>query len=174
MSATPSKDFDLRQLVHEIASKEDGWTLDALVEQVYAATPRKMFPFAYKQALREYARIELGHLPTQDSQPGQSTAESQGSPAGLGHNHHRSRAALARAGFRMQVHVGPGSWKAIGLCTSAELLYAAAECDRMAEFNAQRADQYRALVKVMAESGAGQVKDLPTEIVEKVFTDDDH
>ncbi len=172
--SNPSSDFDLRQLVHATAAKQDGWTLDDLVDQVSAATPRKMVPFAYVQALREYARIELGNLRPSDSQPGQEARDSQAMAAGLGPNHDRSRAALARAGFRTQVHVGPGSWKAIGLCTSAELLYAAAECDRMAEFNARRADRYRLLVKVMDEHSAERVQDLPIEIVEKVFTDDDH
>lgn len=167
------KTFDLRKLVHEIGATRDEWSLDDLVDRVAAATPRREIKTAYRQALREYARIELSNLPS-DSQSGQSRVENHSSGAGLGPNVNRSRAALARAGFRLQVHVGPGAWKAIETCTAAELLYAAAECDRMAEFNAARADQYRRLVKVMHEAGVELAGELPVEIVEGVFTDDDH
>lgn len=166
-------DFDLRQTVRDVARERDSWDLDALAARVFESTPPKQIRAAYLVALREYARVELSRF-TQDSQPGHGRNDAQSGTAGLGPNVDRSRVALARAGFRMQIHVGPGAWKAIQLCTAAELLYAAAECDRMAEFNAARAQQYRDLVKVMAEHEAERVADLPVEIVEGVFGDDDH
>lgn len=167
-------DFDLRREIRVIASERDGWDLDSLTDLVVKATPRSQLAAAYRLALREFVRIELGRDST-DSRPGQEPLDDHYASAGAGTpNHARSRAALARAGFRMRIHTGPGEWKAIEVCTAAELLYAAAECDRMAEFNARRADQYRSLVKLLEENDADTVGDLPGDIVEKVFTDDDH
>lgn len=167
-------DFDLRQSIRVIASERDEWDLDTLTDLVIKATPRNQVAAAYRLALREFVRIELGNQP-QNSRPGQGNDDGHNRFAGAGtSNHTRSRAALARAGFRLRIHAGPGSWKAIEVCTAAELMYAATECDRMAEFNARRADQYRSLVKLLEEHGAATVGDLATDIVEEVLGDDDH
>lgn len=168
-------DFDLRQSIRVIASERDEWDLDTLVDLVVKATPRNQVAAAYRLTLREFVRIELGNQP-QNSRPDQRPVDALRDTVGAGSlpNHSRSRTALARAGFRMRIHVGPGSWKSIEICTAAELMYAAAECDRMAEFNARRADQYRSLVKLLEEHEAETVADLPVEIVEKVLGDDDH
>lgn len=169
-------DFDLRKAIRVIASERDEWDLDTLTDLVIKATPRNQVAASYRLALRDFIRVEIGNPRHDDSRPGQGTYDDHMSLAGAASlpNHARSRAALARAGFRLRVHVGPGSWKSIEVCTAAELLYAAAECDRMAEFNARRADQYRSLVKLLEEHGATTVGDLSTEIVEKVLGDDDH
>lgn len=166
-------DFDLRETMRTITFEQDEWDLDSLVEQVYDATPSRHLRDAYRMTLREFVRQELTRL-KQNSRPDQNNFDTQESHVGPGTNHSRSRSALARAGFRMQVHVGDNSWKSIEQCTAADLMYAAAVCDRMAEFNAARAEQYRVLVKAMEERGAEHVGDLPAEIVEKVLTDDDH
>jgi len=161
--------FDLRHLVQGIVSSKDSWNLDDLVTEVVARTSRKHLWVAYRTALREYARIELGNHT--DTRPDQQSGDTQQLPVGPGpsQNVTRSRAALARAGFRHQIHVGPGAWKLLGLCTSAELLNAAAECDRMAEYNAERSRQYRMLANAMTEHGVGVVQDLPPEVVERIF-----
>jgi len=161
--------FDLRHLVREIVSSQDCWDLDDLIAEVVRKTPRRDLWIAYRTALREYARIELGN--TTSSRPDHDHADAHAPDVGPGPipNITRSRAALARAGFRRQIHVGPGAWKVLGLCTAGELLNAAAECDVMADANAKSARRYRLLASTMAEHGVTLVQDLPAEIVERIF-----
>lgn len=166
-------EFDLPETMRTVMADRDEWDLDSLVEQVYKATPARQLRDAYRAALRGFITRELTRF-SQNSRPDQNGSDTQQRPAGPGANFDRSRSALIRAGFRQQINVGDNTWKAIEQCTAADLMYAAAVCDRMAEFNAARAQQYRTLVKVMTEHDAERVADLPAEIVEKVLTDDDH
>lgn len=181
-------DFDLTHLVSRTIAERTEWDLDELVAAVNARTRQRELKAAYRQALPAFVRVQLGHTPRPDytAHDGQippvgfgevPTSSSQNTPdahrrvAGAGGNLANSRAALLRrAGLRTRIHVADGLWRHIDQCTAADLLYAAAECDRMSELNAAAADRYRRLAKALTERDAERVVDLPAAVLAKVFT----
>lgn len=160
--------FNLRETIREIAMTRDEWDLSALVNATHVATPRDEIDAAYREALREIVRVELGNAKT--SRPGHRAIDTHAANAGAGHNHAGSRTALARAGFRRQIHAASDTWKSLLSCTADELTYAAEECERMASANAASAERYRRLVKLMIEHGAAIVAELPESAIAEVFS----
>lgn len=188
--------FDLQTVTRDTIATREEWTLDSLVTAVFAATPRSAVRDAYWTALRDYVRRELGNAVT-DSRPGQPPHDVQttlagagttpGTPSqrptdtqatlvgGAGPSPTRSRVGLFRAaGFRGLIHAAPGVWKSLLDCTVDDLLFAAAENDRNAERNARVAGRYRHLAKLMQERDATTPADLPADLIEEAFADDDH
>lgn len=181
--------FDLRQHIRDILAETTEENLDILTAMVFDRTPHNAIREAYRQALTEAVRAELPRAtrPDQRSCDTQRPAIGAGSDsiAGEGHpypdtqkartlsgggNVRNSRAArLRRARFRLNVHVGQRTFRNILDCTAEDLLFAAAECDRMAEANAQAAERYRRLVKVMNQRQVEKVADLTDEEIEEAI-----
>lgn len=182
--------FDLRRHIRDILAETTEENLDILTAMVFDRTPHNAIREAYRQALTEAVRAELPRAirPDQtgaDTQPviigagsdsttgegGQSAPDTQNActlPGGG--NVRNSRAArLRRARFRLNVHVGQRTFRNILDCTAEDLLFAASECDRMAEANAQAAERYRRLVKVMLQRQVEKVADLTDEEIEEVI-----
>lgn len=181
--------FDLRQHIRDVLAETTEENLDTLTAMVFDRTPRNAIREAYRQALTEAVRAELPRAirPDQmtldthsatigagsDSTTGGShqLPDTQGDPAPSGGGNVRnSRAArLRRARFRLNVHVGQRTFRNILDCTAEDLLFAAAECDQMAEANAQAAERYRRLAKVMNQRQVGKVADLTDEEIEEAI-----
>lgn len=183
--------FDLRQHIRDILAGTTEENLDILTAMVFDRTPHNAIREAYRQALTEAVRAELPRAirPDQtgaDTQPviigaGSDSTTGEGghmapdtqstsTPSPGGGNVRNSRAArLRRARFRLNVHVGQRTFRNILDCTAEDLLFAAAECDRMAEANAQAAERYRRLVKVMLQRQVEKVADLTDEEIEEVI-----
>lgn len=181
--------FDLRQHIRDVLAETTEENLDILTAMVFDRTPHNAIREAYRQALTEAVRAELPRAtrPDQrelDAQVGRIGAGSDSTTGGSqvrpdtqilrapsgGGNVRNSRAArLRRARFRLNVHVGQRTFRNILDCTAEDLLFAAAECDRMAEANAQAAERYRRLVKVMLQRQVEKVADLTDEEIEEVI-----
>lgn len=184
--------FNLRDHIRDILAETAEENLDALTALVFDRTPRNAIREAYRQALTEAVRAELPRAtrPDQRSSDTQSLAIGAGSDSTTGGSHQRpdthrgfapsgggnvrnSRAArLRRARFRLNVHVGQRTYRNILDCTAEDLLFAAAECDQMAQANAQAAERYRRLVKVMNQRQVEKVADLTDEEIEEVVGDE--
>lgn len=65
--------------------------------------------------------------------------------------------------YRLRVGVGNGQYRHILDCTRDDLLFAAAESDTQAARNAEAAERYRKLEKLMSERSAAKVGDLSDE-----------
>lgn len=182
--ASAPDDFDLQDVTRATIGDRK-WTLDELVEAVYKATPAASLHVAYKTALRDYVRHQLGARTGQmsvddqvglagsgadpDSGPDQRSGDSHSGSVGAGQNVARSRASrfreLYRAGFRRQVHVGAGVWQPLLDCTRADLLFAAAECRVMAAGNVAAAERYELLAAQVSDTG--KVADLPDDVIKR-------
>lgn len=180
--------FDLRRHIRDVLAETTEENLDILTAMVFDRTPHNAIREAYRQALTEAVRAELPRAirPDQRSCDTQRPAIGAGSDSTTGGSHSRpdtqlastlpgggnirnSRAArLRRARFRLNVHVGQRTFRNILDCTVEDLLFAASECDRMAEANAQAAERYRRLVKVMNQRQVEKVADLTDEEIEEV------
>lgn len=180
--------FDLRQHIRDVLAETTEENLDVLTAMVFDRTPHNAIREAYRQALTEAVRVELPRAirPDQMTPDTQTAFIGAGSDSTTGGSHQRpdthrgfapsgggnvrnSRAArLRRARFRLNVHVGQRTYRNILDCTVEDLLFAAAECDRMAEANAQAAERYRRLVKVMNQRQVEKVGDLTDEEIEEV------
>ena len=181
--------FDLRQHIRDVLAETTEENLDILTAMVFDRTPHNAIREAYRQALTEAVRAELPrairpdhgtpdtHTPVigagSDSTTGGSQVQNdthRNITFPGGGNIRNSRAArLRRARFRLNVHVGRRTFRNILDCTVEDLLFAAAECDRMAEANAQAAERYRRLVKVMNQRQVEKVADLTDEEIEEVI-----
>lgn len=181
--------FDLRQHIRDVLAETTEENLDVLTAMVFDRTPHNAIREAYRQALTEAVRVELprairpdqGTIDThiriigadQDSTTGgsQAIADTHGAtaPSGGGNVRNSRAARLRRARFRLNVHVGQRTFRNILDCTAEDLLFAAAECDRMAEANAQAAERYRRLVKVMNQRQVEKVADLTDEEIEEAI-----
>lgn len=184
--------FNLRDHIRDILAETAEENLDALTALVFDRTPRNAIREAYRQALTEAVRAELPRATRPDQRSsdtqslaigagsdsttgeGQATFDTQRSSTLLGGGNVRnSRAArLRRARFRLNVHVGQRTFRNILDCTAEDLLFAAAECDQMAQANAQAAERYRRLVKVMNQRQVEKVADLTDEEIEEVVGDE--
>lgn len=184
--------FNLRDHIREVLAGTAEENLDALTALVFDRTPRNAIRQAYRQALTEAVRAELPRA----TRPGQSQFDAQRGGAGAGQdsstgggqggfetqpshtlpgggNVRNSRAAMfRRARFRMNVHVGSRTFRNILDCTADDLLFAATECDQMAEANAQAAERYRRLVKVMNQRAVEKVSELTDEEIAEVVGDE--
>ena len=76
-----ARDFNLQTVTHDVIASRGDWTLDDLVRAVYEATPHGALNVAYRTALHEYVRHQLGQS---GSRPGQSARDAQNLPAGAG------------------------------------------------------------------------------------------
>lgn len=181
--------FDLRQHIRDVLAETTEENLDTLTAMVFDRTPRNAIREAYRQALTEAVRAELPRAirpdhTAADTQPviigagsDSTTGGSQDiadthddcAPSGGGNVRNSRAARLRRARFRLNVHVGQRTFRNILDCTAEDLLFAAAECDRMAEANAQAAERYRRLVKVMNQRQVEKVADLTDEEIEEAI-----
>ena len=179
--------FDLRQHIRDILAETTEENLDVLTTIVFERTPHDAIREAYRQALTEAVRAELprairpdqGAIATHTATIGagsDSTTEerhpildtqSAAAPSGGGNVRNSRAARLRRARFRLNVHVGRRIFRNILDCTVEDLLFAAAECDQMADANAQAAERYRRLVKVMNQRQVEKVGDLTDEEIEE-------
>jgi hypothetical protein len=187
-------EFDLLALTYQVIATRDEWSATDLADAVLEATPQDAMRAAYRTALGGYVRQALGNAPLSDPRPGHTPSDAHRTLAGAGAtpdaaDHMRPdaqsrsvggvgvpsrRLALFRAnGFRMRIHAAPGVYKPLIDCSADELLYAAAESDRHARTNAAAAGRYRRLVKLMREHNAKTPADLPAEVLEEAFGDDD-
>lgn len=184
--------FDLRQHIRDILAETAEENLDTLTTLVFDRTPRNATREAYRQALTEAVRAELpgATRPDHRSDDAHAIPIGAGSDSTTGEGHTRldthgtdtlpgggnvrnSRAArLRRARFRLNVHVGQRTFRNILDCTAEDLLFAASECDQMAEANAQAAERYRRLVKVMNQRQVEKVAELTDEEIEEVVGDE--
>lgn len=181
--------FDLRQHIRDVLAETTEENLDILTAMVFDRTPHNAIREAYRQALTEAVRAELPrairpdhgtpdtHTPVIGAGSDSTTGGSQSlsdthrshAPSGGGNVRNSRAARLRRARFRLNVHVGQRTFRNILDCTAEDLLFAASECDRMAEANAQAAERYRRLVKVMLQRQVEKVADLTDEEIEEVI-----
>lgn len=187
--------FDLQALTREVIARQDSpWTLDALVEAVYAATPARSIRTAYRVALREYVRHRLADSDPRTDQvdvdthqahvgagsnsgTGQMERDDQAHRAGARQNVERSwparlRAArlLRAAGFRPRVHVGAIGWKDLMRCTSADLEFAAAECYRIGNATIAAGDRYLKLKALVDDHGVTAPDELSPDVIKEAFS----
>jgi|ADGO01.1.fsa_nt_gi hypothetical protein len=181
--------FDLRQHIRDVLAETAEENLDILTAMVFDRTPHNAIREAYRQALTEAVRAELPRAIRPDQRVADTHSSSIGAgsdsttggsqslpdthrshaPSGGGNVRNSRAARLRRARFRLNVHVGQRTFRNILDCTAEDLLFAAAECDRMAEANAQAAERYRRLVKVMLQRQVEKVADLTDEEIEEVI-----
>lgn len=181
--------FDLRQHIRDVLAETTEENLDILTAMVFDRTPHNAIREAYRQALTEAVRAELPRATrpdhfradTQNLRVGAGSDSTTGgsqvqpdthrshAPSGGGNVRNSRAARLRRARFRLNVHVGQRTFRNILDCTAEDLLFAAAECDRMAEANAQAAERYRRLVKVMNQRQVEKVADLTDEEIEEAI-----
>jgi hypothetical protein len=157
-------DFDLKAVTRQvIASTDDPWTLDDLIDAVDAQTPARVRREAYRQALREFVRVVMGQherVVAEVDEPDDETELESDVRRPVPDNVATSRVALLRAGYRARIHAAPGIWKRLGDCTPDEVEFAAQENRRMAAANTAMADRYERLAKLMRDVGAATVADL--------------
>lgn len=183
-------DFDLRQHIRTILAETTEENLEILADLIFDRTPHKNTRDAYRQALSDAVRREIGSVPrarmirddlnieqdTDTTGEGQTRIATQ-STLGLpgGQNLKTSRAtmfrlamALRRAGFRESIWIGDGVYRPLMECTTDQLEFAAAESDSQANANFAAARRYRLLKKLLEQHGVEKVADLPIEAVEEL------
>lgn len=147
--------FDLRALIDEVLAEGELYEPHDIAAEVAKRTPRQALRDAYVLVLADYVRIHAQvstrHNPLLN---GGSARSRPSSKTGLGDWWARQMADLVYA----------DEWKPLGECTFDDLMVAAARRRELARQNAEAADRYEVLAKLLKDHDADTVRDLPPDV----------
>lgn len=152
-------EFNLRTLVREVL---DGSALadpGGIADEVYRRTAAKDRAAAYRQALRQFVRLQANEQRMTAAQPSSS------SEGALDSGQSAKVAGIRtwwRSSLRERIHVdGEAGWKMLADCTRDDLMYAAKERWEAADRTKAVGDKFSRLAELLDRFDAATVGDLP-------------